>query len=533
MSVEQFDYIVVGGGSGGSTVAGRLAEAGAQVLVLEAGGTDRRPDVLIPAGLVVAYSTCNWKYIPEPDPTRGGSIEAWPAGKILGGGGAINAGVFVRGNPADFDGWAEAGATGWGFDAVLPYFRRMETWSGPSSEFRGTAGPISVGYQTVQHGSTEPFIAAAMSCGHGFTEDYNGERQVGVGYGQVNQRRGVRSHASREYLRRLHIGTPVTVRHRAFVTRLLFDGNRAVGAEYRRWGRTYQCHARAEVVLAAGALITPKLLMLSGIGPSAHLSDASVERRVDLPGVGRNLQEHPAVFQRWVSKCPTLNTIGVGSVVRGIGEYAASREGLLTTSPYQAQVMHKTRPDLNAPDIQVGFSCFATERIVGNRGKVRVQPTRWAGLQTTTVFLHPRYRGRISIRSADPQAPPVIRHDLLGTEEDTRDLLAGLAEARRIMAHGEMKDVVGPMCGAEKDCRTDADWLEFVRVNATNGAHPVGTCALGVDENAVVDTELRVRDVEGLRISDASVIPTAISGNTNAATMMIGERAAQAILDHA
>ncbi len=530
MEDDNFDYIVVGAGSGGSTVAGRLAEAGERVLVLEAGGGDRRPDVLIPAGLPVAYQTANWKYASEPDPTRNGSTEAWPAGKIVGGGGSINATVFVRGNPADFDGWAQRGAKGWDYESVLPDFRRLESWSGGADTYRGDSGPIAVGYQSIEHVTNEAFIIAAQAAGHAFTSDYNGERQVGVSHIQVNQRRGIRSQASREYLRRLNPGTSPTVRTRSRVTDLLFSGQRAVGVEYVRRGKVHRAYAAKETILAGGTLATPKLLLLAGIGPAAHLANLGIPLRANVPGVGRNLQEHPAVMLRWASKVPTVNSIGVGGALSAVYQYATKRQGILAACVYQAQVLHKTSPSLSVPDIQVGFGCFSTERVPGKDGSVRILPTRQPGLQLTTVFLHPRDRGTVELRSRDPLAGPVIRHRLLGTDDDTRDLLAGVAEARRIMAEPALREFVGDHFEPELSCRTEDDWLDFLRQNATYGSHPVGTCAMGSDDDAVVDPQLRVRGVEGLRISDASVMPTITSGNTNAATMMIGERAAREIL---
>ncbi|WP_054604041.1 GMC family oxidoreductase [Mycolicibacterium fortuitum] len=531
---ERFDYVVVGGGSGGSPVAGRLAEAGARVLVLEAGGTDRRADVLIPAGLPLVYRSANWKYIPEPDPTRHGSTEAWPAGRILGGGGSINAMVFVRGNRADFDGWARQGAKGWDYESVLPDFRRLESWCAGDDEYRGGSGPIRVGFQSYRHVTIEPFIAAAMVAGHPFTADYNGQQQIGVSHLQVNhRRRGIRSQASREYLRKLAVRTPVTVRTNSFVYGLLFSAKRAIGVEYVRSGRRLRAYADQEVILAAGSLATPKLLMLSGIGPARHLADKNVGLRVDLPGVGENLQEHPAVMQRWDTPVDTVNSLGAFGAVQAAYRYCAYGQGMLTSSVYQAQVFHKSSPSLIAPDLQIGFCCFAVDRIVGPDGKVKVQPSRRPGLQVTVNMLHPRYRGRLELRSADPQAPPVIRHRLLGTEEDTRDLLAGMAEARRIMDQEPMRDFVGGQFEPERDCRTTQDWSDLLRRSATNGAHPVGTCAMGTDDYAVVDPQLRVRGVDRLRISDASVMPSLTSGNTNAASMMIGERAAREILGSA
>jgi len=530
MGDEYFDYIVVGAGSGGSTVAGRLAEAGAKVLVLEAGGTDRRPDVLIPAGLPVAYQTSNWKYASEPDPSRNGVAESWPAGKLMGGSGSINATVFVRGNRADFDGWSAAGATGWDYASVLPDFKRMESWAGGADTYRGGSGPIAVDFQSISHPTTEPFLTAAKNSGHSFTADYNGEQQVGVGHIQVNQRRGIRSQASREYLRRLDFAAPPTIRTRAVVTRLLFNGRRVTGVEYVRRGATQLAHATREIILAAGTLATPKLLLLSGIGPKSHLSDVGIDVHTDLPGVGRNLQEHPAVMLRWVSKLPTVNNIGPAEAVGALYQYATQRKGILAACVYQLQVLHKTSASLDAPDIQIGFGCFSTERVPGKDGSVRILPTRQPGLQLTTVFLHPRYRGAVELRSRDPLSGPMIRHHLLGTNADTRDLLSGVREAQRIMGDPALRDYVDGMFEPERSCNSDQDWVDFLREHATYGSHAVGTCAMGGDDDAVVDPQLRVRDVEGLRISDASVMPQVTSGNTNAATMMIGERAAREIL---
>lgn len=530
MADEHFDYIVVGAGSGGSTVAGRLAQAGARVLILEAGGSDRRPDVLIPAGLPVVYQTSNWKYAAEPDPTRHGATEAWPAGKIVGGSGSINATVFVRGNPADFDGWAAAGATGWDYASVLPDFRRLETWVGGENAFRGGAGPVAVDFQSIEHETIGQFKAAALNCGHSFTADYNGEQQVGVSHIQVNQRRGIRSQASREYLRRLKVAAAPTLRTRSMVTGLLFDGRRVRGVEYLRHGRIRRALADVETILAAGTLATPKLLLLAGIGPREHLANMGVDVRAHVPGVGRNLQEHPAVMLRWVSRVPTVNSLGPVGAAKALYQYASRRRGLLAACVYQMQVLHKTSPTRVTPDIQIGFGCFSTERVAGKNGSIRILPTRQPGLQLTTVFLHPRYRGTVQLRDRHPMSGPSVQHHLLGIPDDTRDLLAGVHEARRIMADPAWNGFVDGMFEPERSCSSDDDWLEFLREHTTYGSHAVGTCAMGDGDDAVVDPQLRVRGVDGLRICDASVMPSVTSGNTNAATMMIGERAAREIL---
>ncbi|ORA11664.1 GMC family oxidoreductase [Mycobacterium arosiense] len=533
MSTDMHDYVIVGGGSAGSVVAGRLADTGADVVLLEAGGTDRRPDVVIPAGVISVYKTANWRYVPEPDPSRDGSTEAWPAGRILGGGGSINATVFVRGNPADFDSWAEAGAKGWDYASVLPYFRRLENWNGAPSQYRGAGGPIDVGEHTMHHAANTEFVQAAQQAGHSWNPDYNGATQDGVGHVQVNQGRGVRSSASRRHLREGGGRRKADVRLHALGYRILFDRNRAVGVEYRRRGTSERVYARHEVIVSTGSIASPRLLMLSGIGPTDELKKHNIDIHTVLPGVGHNLQEHPAVMQRWSTSMATLNTISARTGLRMLAEYARQRTGPLAATVFHEQVMHKTRDNLAAPDIQIAFANFATTREIDNNGAMKVKPSREAGFLVSTLFLHPRARGRILLRSNSSTARPVIEHSLLGIPDDVRDIIAGMAEARRIMAHAPINAHVGDMFEPENRCHTDEDWLRFTEQNVTYGAHPVGTCKMGVDEMAVVDPELRVHGVEGLRVIDASVIPTSPTGNTNAPTMMIGERGGDLILGNA
>ena len=476
---DAYDYLVIGGGSAGCVVAGRLAAAGASVLVLEAGGSDRRPDVLIPAGVISVYKWCNWKYVPEPDRSRDVAVEAWPAGRVLGGTGSINGTVFVRGNRADFDGWSERGCAGWDFESVLPYFRRMETWAGPPGPYRGSDGPIHVGFHSMPHPSTEMFREAAVQAGHAPNPDYNGATQEGVGVVQVNQRRGARSQSSSRYLRHLPGGSSVTVRTRAFVRRIVFEGKQAVGVEYRHRGRTHLVRANHEVVLSCGTLASPKILMLSGVGPRAELERHGVVVVHDSPGVGANLADHLGTIQRWKTTLPTVNELSAADGARAVWEYARRGSGPLAATVFQTQVMMRTREELDRPDIQLAFASFAIIRDRGKNGILKVAPAKERSVMLTTALLHPRTRGRIRLRSADPGAPPVIEFPMLAEADDVRDLMAGMAEGRRIMTQPAIAPVLGDPFESERQRVTEDDWERFVRAEATYGVHSVGTCRMG------------------------------------------------------
>lgn len=530
MSSETFDYIVVGGGSSGSVVAARLAEAGADVLLLEAGGSDRRIDVRIPAAVGIAYSKVNWKYPAEPDPTRTGGPEAWMAGKVMGGGGSINSCVFVRGNRSDYDGWAKQGCAGWDYDSVLPSFKRMETWGGDANEFRGSSGPISVNVQTNRGEANMAYLDACVQAGHQRNPDYNGASQDGVGLTQVNHRRGTRSQASREYLRRVAPKGKVTVRTHSFVHRVLLEQGAAVGVQYRHKATAMQARAREEVVISAGSIGSPRLLQLSGIGPRAALSDAGVEMALNLPGVGENLHEHPYLMQRWRAKIPTINKMRIGTAVGGLVDYVRNGSGLLAMTMVQVQCMARTDPGLESPDVQLQFVPFAITRAVDENGMFNVQQAKEQGFLAASTFLRPRARGSITIQGSAPDAPPRISYQFLSDRDDLRDCLRGLREVQRVMAQPAMAEITSGQLEPEAHCRTDADWEQYVRRTVTPSYHPVGTCKMGVDELAVVDPELRVHGVTNLRVADASIMPTITTGNTNAPSMMIGERAAELIL---
>lgn len=531
MTANTFDYVVVGGGSAGSVVASRLSAAGATVLLLEAGASDRlRPEIVVPAGVAVAYAKHNWKYPAEPDPSRGNRPEAWMAGKVMGGGGSINSCVYVRGNRADYDGWDAAGAKGWDYDSVLPAFRRMETWQGGEDAYRGGSGPINVVEQSNRGQANLAFVAAAKEAGYVETPDYNGAVQDGVALAQVNHRRGTRSSASREYLKRVARKDVLTVRTRAVAERVLLEGSKAVGVVYRHKGEQHTVRARQEVVLSAGTLASPKLLLLSGIGPKAHLDEHGIGVALDLPGVGSNLHEHAYLMQRYHARIHTFNKPRVSDILGGIRDYVRNGSGILALTMVQAQVMARTDPALTAPDVQLQFTPIAITRDVDENGMFNVQPAKDEGFLASSTFLHTRYRGRISLRSADPAAPPRIEMQLLGDPDDLRDTVRGARMVQEIMAQPSMMEITGGPFSPEAECRTDADWAAYARDTAVPSYHPVGSCRMGVDDAAVVDPELRVHGVEGLRVIDASVMPAVTTGNTNAPTMMIAERGAEFVL---
>lgn len=530
MNAETYDYIVIGGGSSGAVVASRLAAASARVLVLEAGGTDCRLDVLIPAGTVSVYEKANWKYPTEPDPSRTGSPEALMAGKVLGGSGSINSCVYIRGNRADFDGWARLGCAGWDYESVLPCFKRMESWQGGADEYRGGTGPISVVEQSDHGEANQAYIKAAMQAGHAATPDFNGASQDGAALGQVNFRRGIRSQSSREYFKRVAPKQYLTVRTNAHVQRILFEGKRAIGVQYRTGSGVHIAKAREEVILSAGALGSPKLLLLSGIGPRDEIGRFNIDLVAEVPGVGANLQDHAYLMQRWHSKLPTMNKLRMGTILRGVADYARNGTGLLAMTIVHAQVMHRSDPSLEAPDLQLFFTPFAITRGVDENGMFNVQLAKQEGFTSASTFLKPRTRGRVSLRSASPADPPRIEYQFLADPDDLRVVLKGIREVHRIMQQPAMAAITNGQFDPERGRQTDADWEHYARNNVTSSYHPVGTCKMGIDDQAVVDPELRVRGVKGLRVVDASVMPRITSGNTNAPSMMIGERAAELIL---
>ena len=528
MSAEP-DLIVVGGGSAGLPCAVRLAEGGLRVLLVEAGKGGKDPRIAIPAlmGGMVHKPAFDWCYSAEPDPSVGGRGDVWPAGKRLGGGSSINGMMFIRGHSYDYDHWAELGATGWDYASVLPYFRRMEDNERGADAWRGRGGPIAVSEVRSRYDVTDEWIEAAEQAGFPRSPDLNGEIAEGVDYIQLSQRAGLRCSTAAGYLRDMPGGLEIVTE--AQVLKIEVEGGRATGVTIRRGGEVRTLAARHGVVLSAGALNTPRLLMLSGIGPAAHLREHGIDVVRDLPGVGANLQEHPGCHLVNAVSAHTLNDDARGLAgLRQVLSLAFARSGALTTGIGHAQAFVRSREGLPAPNLQLAFSAFAFE--ITPKGNLAL--AKGSAVSTFVAVSRPKSRGRVSLRSADPGAAPRIEHQLLGDDDDTAQLIEGLEIARRIMA----QPAIAPHVTGEIRPGAAADTREaltgYVRAATIPMFHPVGTAKMGApdDPMAVTGPDCAVRGVAGLWIADASLMPTIPQGNTNATAIMIGERASDLVL---
>jgi choline dehydrogenase len=529
--MSQFDYVIVGAGSAGSVLANRLsADPANRVLLLEAGPPDRSPYVHVPAAIIKAVGnpSLDWCYLAEPDPTRGDKVDLWPAGRVLGGSSSINGMLYVRGAPHDFDHWAALGNAGWSYTDVLPRFRRVEATSLGDALVRGRDGAVSVQPLRSTHPLADVFNRAAVEVGVPWNDDYNGHTQEGIAAPQVTQRRGWRCSAARGYLRAVRNRTNLRIETGAQVARLTFDGARCTGVEYRRDGVLHSVRAGRETLLCAGALGSPRLLMLSGLGPADELREHGIAVLRDLPAVGRNLCEHPEAMVSIDVNVRTYNTeINSPRIAWHLANFLLFGRGP-ATSPYPHSVAFvRSTPSQPKPDVQIMLGPYAFSFT-----EAGIVPYDRPAVSAAINVSYPKARGRIRLRSADPFAAPRIEHAMLAEDEDVDGLIQGSELCRRIFAAKAFdgarlrERLPGP------DVRSRDEWVDYLRRTAFLGYHPLGTCRMGPpnDVNAVVDAELRVRGVAGLRVVDASVMPAPISGNTNAATMMIGERAADLIL---
>jgi choline dehydrogenase len=524
------ELIVIGGGSAGSACAARLAEGGKRVLLVEAGKSDNDIRSKVPALMsgIVHTPGFDWMYKAEPDASVGGRADVWPAGKRLGGGSAINGMMFVRGHKWDYDHWAELGATGWDYASVLPYFRRMEDNERGADEWRGQGGPIAVSEVRSRYGITDDRIEAVQQAGYPRSLDLNGREAEGVDHIQLSQRRGLRHSTAAGYLRRKPPTLEVLVE--AQVLKIETADGRATGVTIRRGGEVSTLTASQGVVLCAGALNTPRLLMLSGIGPEEQLRHHGIRMVRDLPGVGQNLQEHPGVHLVDAVDAHTLNDDSRGlSGVKQVLSLAIARTGALTTGIGHAQAFVKSRQGLPAPNLQLAFSAFAFD--VTEKGNLALR--KESSVSTFVALMRPQSRGQITLRSNDPDAPPKIEHLLLGDEGDVEQLIDGLEIARKIMAEPAIAPHVTSEVRPGAGFETREQLGFYVRAATIPMFHPVGTAKMGTadDPQAVIGPDCRVRGLDGLWVADASIMPTIPQVNTNATAIMIGERASDLILD--
>jgi len=522
---NEFDYIIAGAGSAGCVLANRLsADPNIRVLLLEAGPRDWNPFIHMPAGLsrLVNFRSINWGYETEPEPALNNRRLYWPRGRVLGGSSSINAMCYSRGHRADYDAWAVAGNPGWHWDAVLPYFMKSQDQGRGASELHGTGGPLSVEDLGHVNPLSEVFIQAADQAGFGRNDDFNGSSQRGFGLYQVTQKNGRRCSASVAYLRPIRNRSNLTVRTGAQVLGLTFSGNRATGVTYRRRGMVRTVRAGREVLVSGGAINSPQLLMLSGIGPAAELEARGISVVADSPEVGANLQDHLDICT--LTRCSQPVTYDQISELKVGLEYYLHNRGPGTSNIAEAGgFLVSSRKGERRPDIQMHF----VPALLDDHGRNRLPGD---GYTLHACPLRPKSRGRIRLKSADPRQPPAIHANYLSDPYDVDMMVECVRIAREILGQPAFKPFRGHeiLPGAEHHDRKSI--LEFIRTKAETIYHPVGTCRMGSDNTAVVDPELRVRGVEGLRVIDASIMPTLVSGNTNAPTIMIAEKAADMIL---
>ena len=513
------DYVIVGAGSAGCVLANRLsADPGTRVLLLEAGGEDTRDAVQIPAAFGQNFKTVtDWNYQTQPEKHLHARRLYWPRGKVLGGSSSINAMIYIRGNRRDYDSW---GLPGWSYADVLPYFKRAEHNERGADEYHGVDGPLNVADQRGPSPMSLAFVEACAQAGFARNPDFNGARQEGAGLYQVTQRGGRRLSAYRAYVHPVRDRPNLEVQTDALVERVRFDGRRATGVVYRRHGQRQEVGADAEVVVCGGAVNSPQLLMLSGVGPAHHLREHGIDIVADVPGVGENLQDHPATALLEHSGGPSLTD--AQKPLQMLAFYLRGK-GMLTSNVGEGGLFVRTRDDLDAPDIQFHFAPVAFE----DHG---LTEPFGHGYTMGVTLVAPRSRGHIRLRSADPTWKPAITANYLEAEEDLESLVAGLRLARELSRQSSLaawrRGEYLP--GATVD--TEEGLREYARARAETLYHPTSTCRMGDDERSVTDAELKVHGVEGLRVVDASAMPGVVRGNTNAPTIMIAERGADLIL---
>ena len=530
MNPNAYDYIIVGAGSAGCVLANRLTEdRAARVLLLEAGGPDNHPYIQIPLGLGPMHKKrmFDWGYESEPEPAlHGRRIEAM-RGKVLGGSSSINVMAFTRGDPADYDRWAQAGALGWSYADVLPYFKRVESWQDGESEFRGGDGPVGVEWAKTTDPLFDAWIEAAKAAGYPHVHDYNGASHEGFGRSQYTIRDGRRSSAAAAYLRPALKRPNLTLVTCALTTRVTMQGSRATGVEYVRDGKTFRADADAEVILSAGAFNTPQILMLSGIGPAEHLREMGITPVADLP-VGQNLQDHVAALITYSrpKPGPFRDSMRFDRMALGMIEAHFRGTGIATVVPGGLHAFIKTRPGLAVPDIEFMFRGAPTKAALWFPG---IKPAYEDGFGIRPTLLHPESRGAVKLASCDPRAPPRIFFNLLTAASDSVLLREGFKRARDVAMQAPLDSYRGVELSPGGAVKTDADIDAWLKRTVITAHHPASTCAMGRRADCVLDPDLKVRGMERLRVVDASAMPDLVSAHINATVLMLAEKAADLI----
>lgn len=532
MDRQTFDYIVVGAGSAGCVLANRLSASGKHsVLLLEAGPKDNNIWIHIPIGYgkTMWDPVYNWKFETEPDPGMNNRKVYWPRGRGLGGSSSINGLIYVRGQHEDYDRWAALGNKGWGWKDVLPWFIKCEHNTRGASEYHGADGPLWCSDIEEKHELMEAIIRGSNEIGIPRNDDFNGAKQEGVGYYQLFTRKGWRCSTAAAYLKPAKGRSNLRVETDAHATGIVFEGSRAAGIRYEQHGTTHEARAAKEVILAAGALQSPQLLQLSGVGPAALLKEHGIPVVKDLPGVGANLQDHLQV--RLIYKCTKPITTNdqlaswPGQIKMGL-QWLLFKRGPLAIGINQGGLFTRALPESKTPDIQFHFATLSAEM-------AGAKPHPFSGFTMSVCQLQPESRGTVTLKSRDAKQPPAMQPNYLSAEIDRRTTVAGMKVARAIAAAPSMRNYVKEEYKPGPAATSDADLLEFARNNGATIFHPSGTCKMGADAMAVVDERLRVHGVAGLRVVDCSIMPTLVSGNTNAPAVMIAEKAADMILEDA
>ncbi|MBZ9983701.1 MULTISPECIES: GMC family oxidoreductase N-terminal domain-containing protein [unclassified Mesorhizobium] len=535
--MQTYDFIIVGSGSAGSVLADKLSASGRfSVLVLEAGGSDRRFYVQMPLGYGKIFfdPTVNWNYKTEPDPGLGGNVDHWPRGKLLGGSSSINAMVWIRGAREDFDDWRDAGNPGWGYDDLLPAFKALEDNEAGADRWRGRGGSLHISDTSdAVHPLTRRYLAAGQQAGLPFNPDFNGAAQEGVGVYQISTRNGRRMSAARAFLRPAMKRANVRVETNALASRILFEGKRAVGIEYLQKGQTKTARAGREIILSAGSINSPQLLQLSGIGPAALLNGFGIPVIHANENVGANLQDHVGINYTFKGRLPTLNQIlrpWWGKLMVGM-QYILTRSGPLSLSMNHGGGFFRTDPAFSRPNMQLYFQAFST--VIPKSGERPIlTPDPWPGFSIGLSNCRPSSRGEIMIRSSNPLDHPKIVANAYSTNADVEEMLAAVKFVRKIASMPAMAEIIAEEVLPGPSITSDADLITDFRKRSGTVYHPVSTCRMGPDPaRAVVDPRLKVHGLEGLRVIDASIFPDNITGNTNAASILTGWKGAELVLE--